>query len=378
MRAEKKHFIFIAVCCCLLVAPGVLCYHSGGASATVEITARVLLASYDVDATSINGSAETITWMTNGLTNSTVEYGPDTAYGRSKNDSAWVLSHTITLDGLSGGQLYHYRVVSSDSAGTTCVSPDSNFTTAPAKSIIGVPSGGGGGASPLGNLVGMPALDLPMGPPAVTIASGSPIPITAENLVAEPVVVVSNDKSAALLIDTNTLLLGKDGQPVSSIDLTRIATADVPAVPTGSLFVFAGYAYQIEPSGATFSPSIALKIITTQEEWKQISGQELSIQYYNPVSGQWEALSTTTDPATHSVTTMIAHSSDYGLFTRPASPVSPSATISVGTMIPPSGPVQGAINGFNWLIVVKGLAIIMTIVVVASIGLYFYRKQNGR
>ena len=144
------------------------------------------------------------------------------------------------------------------------------------------------------------------------------------------------------------------------------------------MFVFTGYAYQIEPSGATFSPPIALKITTTPEEWKQISGQELLIQYYNPVSGLWEALSTTTDPLTHTVTTMIAHSSDYGLFIRPASPVSPSAMTTSTTKTPPPGPVQGAPGGFDRLIVVQGIALILTVVVIASIGLYFYRKQNGQ
>ncbi len=160
-------------------------------------------------------------------------------------------------------------------------------------------------------------MDLLVSPPALTIVSGSPIPLTADNLVAEPVVIVSGDKSASLSIDTNTRLLDQYGQPLSSIDLTRIAAENVPAVPKGSVFAFTGYTYQIEPSGATFSPPIALKITMSPEEWVQVSGQELSIQYYNPVSGLWEALSTTTDPATHSVTTMIAHASDYGLFIRP-------------------------------------------------------------
>lgn len=377
MSAEKKYSIFIAVCCCLLVAPGFLCTYAGGATATVEITARVSLAAYDVTATNIDTSSETITWMTNGLTNSTVEYGLNTDYGSIATiPDEWVTSHTITLEGLSGGTPYHYRVVSYDSAGMICVSPDFNFTTAAAKSLIGGSSGGGSSASSIGNIVGLPAVDLLVSPPTLTIISGSPIPLTTDNLVAEPVVVVSGDRSASLSIDTNTQLLDQNGQPLSSIDLTRIAADEVAAVPKGSVFAFTGYAYQIEPSGATFSPPIALQITMPPEEWEQVSGQELSIQYYNPVSGLWEALSTTTDPTTRTVNTMISHTSNYGLFIRKSSSASPQAMISTTTTVSPPDPVQGALRGFNWIIIVQGLAFITVIVVVASIGLYFYRKQN--
>lgn len=377
MRAEKKDIIFIAVCCVLLVAPGVLCTNAGGATASVEITAKVSLITYYVNATNINTSAETITWMTNGLTNSTVEYGTTPDYGMYENNSDWVFSHTITLLGLSDSDPYHYKVVSHDSAGNRCESPDFNFTTqvVGGKSVTG-DSGRGGSVSSIGNIVGLPAVELPMSHPALMIVSGSPLPMTADNLVAEPVVIVSTDQSASLSIDESTLILDQYGQPLSRIDLSRIATTDIPAVPEGSMYIFAGYAYQIEPSGATFSPPIALKITLIPEEYEQISGQELSIQYYNPVSGLWEALSTTADPATKSATTIIAHSSDYGLFIRPASSVFPPATIPPRMPVPLSGPVQGPIRGFDWIIVVQGLAIIMTIVVAASIGLLIYRKQN--
>jgi hypothetical protein len=376
MRAEKKHFIFIAICCCLIFASGLMCIHASGEATTVEITGQVPLGVYNVEAIYITKTAANISWMTNCLTNSTIQYGLTTGYDQSANSSEMVFSHNIPLEGLTSGQEYHYRVLSYDSTGANSISPDLTFTTPTSKSLID-DYGSERSVSSFGNIVGLPAVDLPISPPELTIVSGSPIPMTPDNLVAEPVVVVSGDKSASLSIDANTLLLDREGQPVSIIDLTRIDSKDVPAIPKGSLFIFSGYAYQIEPSGTTFSPPIVLKITTTPEEWKQISGQELSIQYYNPVSGLWEVLSTTTDTATHSVTTMIAHSSDYGLFIRPVSSVSPHATIPARTTIPSSGPVQGVTGGFNWIVVVQGLALIMTIVIAASIGLLLYRKKNG-
>ena len=102
----------------------------GEQSATVEITARVLLAAYDVDPLISQTIRQTIVWMTNGLSNSSVEYGLGTAYGSNINYTRMmVFSHTITLVNLSDSELYHYRVVSFDSGGNNCTSEDFTFTT---------------------------------------------------------------------------------------------------------------------------------------------------------------------------------------------------------------------------------------------------------
>src|SRR2546422_4299700 len=60
----------------------------------------------------------TITWTTNEASDSQVEYGPTTAYGRSTaRNASLVTSHPQTLSGLTAGTLYHYRVKSQDAAG---------------------------------------------------------------------------------------------------------------------------------------------------------------------------------------------------------------------------------------------------------------------
>ncbi len=216
MRAEQKHFIFIVICCSFLFAPGGLFINAGGAS-TVEITARVSLIAYNVTTSGITASTADITWMTNGLTNSTVEYGLTTAYGLSKNNSEMVENHAITLDALSDGQEYHFRVVSSDSADTTCTSPDFTFTTDSLKSAKSKILGG------------LPVVELMPGPPIKSVVSGNEIPMTAGNRVRDPVDVVSGDRSALLLVGTGTRLLDRDGWVVKGIGLTRIAPGDVPS-----------------------------------------------------------------------------------------------------------------------------------------------------
>ena len=78
-----------------------------------------------------------ITWTTDELTGSQVEYGTDINYGTStawENDptsgtSMGVVTHSVTLTGLTSGTEYHYRVKSKDAAGNVAVSPKNTFTT---------------------------------------------------------------------------------------------------------------------------------------------------------------------------------------------------------------------------------------------------------
>ena len=80
-------------------------------------------------ATNITASDATITWTTDELSNSVVEYGLTTSYGSSSSNPANVTSHSIPLTGLAANTLYHYRVKSTDAAGNTATSVDHSFQT---------------------------------------------------------------------------------------------------------------------------------------------------------------------------------------------------------------------------------------------------------
>lgn len=123
---------------------GLILIFTIGSSATVEAQApsapvglRILTGSDAtapaislVTASSITFSAATITWTTNEASDSQVIYGPTTAYGTtSPLNTNIVTSHTITLNGLTSGTLYHYRVRSRDAAGNQGLSGDFTFTT---------------------------------------------------------------------------------------------------------------------------------------------------------------------------------------------------------------------------------------------------------
>ena len=69
----------------------------------------------------------TITWTTTTLSDSTVDIGTTTAYGRHLYDPVFVTAHSVLVTGLTSAQLQHYRVASS-APGYTSVSGDNTAT----------------------------------------------------------------------------------------------------------------------------------------------------------------------------------------------------------------------------------------------------------
>ena len=72
----------------------------------------------------ITRSSATITWTTDRLSDSAVEYGRTTNYDRTITDGALTTNHSLTLVGLSSGTLYHFRVKSN-----SATSSDMTFRT---------------------------------------------------------------------------------------------------------------------------------------------------------------------------------------------------------------------------------------------------------
>ncbi len=81
-------------------------------------------------ASSIEYNSAVITWITNELATSQVEYGTSTSYGmESQLDESPTKQHSVTLTGLSPDTKYYFRVLSKDENGNQATSSNSNFTT---------------------------------------------------------------------------------------------------------------------------------------------------------------------------------------------------------------------------------------------------------
>jgi hypothetical protein len=93
----------------------------------------------NVGASNIIDRMALVSWTTNQLADSQVEYGLTTAYGSTTTlDSARTAAHLQTLGGLTAGTTYHYRVLSRNAQGTIATSADFTLATAPAPVISNV------------------------------------------------------------------------------------------------------------------------------------------------------------------------------------------------------------------------------------------------
>ncbi len=83
-----------------------------------------------VAAGSITSSGTTITWSTDQPSTTQIQYGQTISYGKATTlNSALVTKHSQALTALAAATRYHYRVLSTNSAGKQTVSGDFTFTT---------------------------------------------------------------------------------------------------------------------------------------------------------------------------------------------------------------------------------------------------------
>ena len=100
----------------------------------------------NVSNASITYQGATISWDTDELANTSVNYGTTTALGTKSNLGTLALAHSRALASLSASTRYYYNVTSCDEAGNCNTSGPYNFTTSAAPVVGG--GGGGGGTIP--------------------------------------------------------------------------------------------------------------------------------------------------------------------------------------------------------------------------------------
>jgi len=98
------------------------------ATAPTDTTAPVITHAKSEQATA---SSQIISWTTNEVSNSLVEYGINDEYGLSVSDNTMVTDHIINLHSafLLPNLQFHYRITSTDASGNKQLSPDLTFTT---------------------------------------------------------------------------------------------------------------------------------------------------------------------------------------------------------------------------------------------------------
>jgi len=85
----------------------------------------------NIQASTVTSSSAVISWTTDEVSDSRVEYGTTTGYGNFTSlASALVTAHNVSLSALSAQTTYNYRVRSKDAAGNQAVSSNQTFITA--------------------------------------------------------------------------------------------------------------------------------------------------------------------------------------------------------------------------------------------------------
>jgi len=83
-----------------------------------------------VSASELGSSSAKITWKTDEVATSQVEYGTSDSYGSQTTENVdCVVDHVVNLSGLNNGTKYHYRAKSKDINSNQGVSDDHTFTT---------------------------------------------------------------------------------------------------------------------------------------------------------------------------------------------------------------------------------------------------------
>jgi hypothetical protein len=98
-------------------------------SADLTFTTGAVPVISSLEAGGITADSAVITWTTDQLSDSRVEYGTTAAYGGQIYDAALATDHSMTLSGLVPSTTYHFKVTSTSENGPSS-SPDSVFSTA--------------------------------------------------------------------------------------------------------------------------------------------------------------------------------------------------------------------------------------------------------
>ncbi|WP_292489701.1 Ig-like domain-containing protein [Methanoculleus sp. 10] len=193
--------------------------------------------------------------------------------------------------------------------------------------------------------------------------------------VLKSIIVNANDNIGSVLVPIGTKALDADGKPLGEVALKPLAGDAVPAVPSGSVFKFAGYAYEASPDGATFSPGITLSLSIPEDVWNSLdlTNQQCVMKWYNKETGLWEDVPTTVIPGTRTVEIRVTHFSIYALFTEPVTTPTPTETASTTPTTTTTTPsAEPPAEGLPMMMI---LAIFAVIAIIIAAGYFLMMRK---
>ncbi len=96
---------------------------------TYDITQPVITFDPETDITDITETSVTISWVTDDLASSSIEYSTDTSYSSTDSNNNLNTNHSFGISGLTKGTLYNLRLKSTDVNGNLTTLTDLTFLT---------------------------------------------------------------------------------------------------------------------------------------------------------------------------------------------------------------------------------------------------------
>ena len=194
----------------------------------------------------------------------------------------------------------------------------------------------------------------------------------AQGVVSQATRLQSTDGQAMVFIGEGVMAKDASGKPLAEITIKSLPPENLPAVPPGSTFTFAGMAYEIGPDGVTFSPPGSLSFTLPQAR----AGQDYTIKSFDKKSGTWQDLPATFDAATGTVTVQISDFCSFALFTQPlvspvATPAAAPLPVPAATQVqaqPPSSAVSTFTSMIGWAagLLMNNLVLFVAVIILAT------------
>jgi len=194
---------------------------------------------------------------------------------------------------------------------------------------------------------GQPNLPQAFPPPPVPEPASVNLYINYLGVVTQTTLLESIDQLATVAIGQGITAFANSGKPLSSVSIKPLAPSQVPSVPEGTRLKFTGIAYDLQPDGAQFSPSITVTFTVPNAQW----GQQYMIREFDRATQTWIDLPTTYNPSSGTISASVTHFCCIALFAESFNaPQTPRPT-NIPTQIPTlaNSPPAGAIGIFTGL-----------------------------
>lgn len=143
---------------------------------------------------------------------------------------------------------------------------------------------------------------------------------------------ISEDEMLRITIPEGTVVLNKDGEPLTSLELT-INEQLLPLPPEADIV---GVPYKLGPIGTTFDQQITITCSYDPFEIPpKVAEENLAMGYYNEDAGEWVMSPSVVDTLNNTVSTLTDHLSTFTII-APVPPPTPAAfTPSTLSISPP-------------------------------------------